>query len=160
MDTAKPPQTIYMQSVLFSPLSLFSHTWSCAHHLDPSFSHLWLLPWTHPNESCAIPKHSSLVSHHVSHTPEHSDPPALKALWSWGSPGRVTGCPFLPVLNWGSHLQPCLCAPLVGWWLLRWAWGQLSRVLFVVPPSHHLPVFLCGCANEVLAHNLLNDQYR
>lgn len=70
-------------------------------------------------------------------------------LWlCWDSPGkgpREVVC-SLRVLNLGSQLPLCPCAPLGLW---RWAVNGLMAPVM----GHCLPGLLCGCADEVLSHN-------
>lgn len=81
---------------------------------------------------------------------------------SWDSPGRSPE-KLLPhslgILDLGSYLRLCLCAPLacgdghlVGWWPPWWAWEEPGRVLYA--PLPHLSVLLCGCADKLLLCNI------
>lgn len=103
-----------------------------------------------PHRSCAIPKCSSLVAH-AFHAPRQQTMSPKGALvlthldefhawgWDWQGPRQgvpssesffqVPTCLSAPVLLWAG-----VEGPLMGWWLLEWAWEPLELGVIWAPP--------------------------
>lgn len=82
--------------------------------------------------------------------------------WGSGSPrtalgGDRTDCPFLQVFNLGSHLPLGSLllwtggyGPMMGWWVLGWAWEDLRKgIIWTFPTCRFLYVLLCECSDEL-----------
>lgn len=145
----------------------FYALYPCFHTVFSSFKLARSLPFLSfaRNKSYSISKCSNSISSHVSLHLQAATFPNSKVLqhwlltmhflsgwWDWGFSGTTPwaglrqGVPFSelsicvpaflcdPVVSW-----ICVDRLLMDWWLLEWAWGTQSRVLF------REPLLLCLC---------------